>query len=75
MKLKTLAEVMAELPEERRRNIEARAQELIAEEETRRAKRREKAHLHGGADDDAVPDAPIDIEDAEPLAHAATSSD
>ena len=71
MKLKTLAEVMAELPEERRLQIEARAQELIAEEEARRAKRREKAHLHGGDDDAAVPDAPIDIEDAEPVAQPA----
>ena len=35
MKLKTLAEVMAELPEDERRKIEARAQELIAEEEAR----------------------------------------
>ena len=72
--MKTLAEIMAALPEDERLKIETRAQELIAEEEARRAKRREKAHLPGGADDAAVPDAPIDIEDAEPLAHAATNS-
>lgn len=73
--MKTLSEIMAALPEDERLKIEARAQELIAEEDARRAKRRKKAHLHGGADDAAVPNAPIDIDDAESLAHAATNSD
>ena len=45
----TLSEMMAKLPEERRRKIEERAQELIAEELTRRALRKArgqaKAHL------------------------------
>ena len=45
----TLSEMMARLPEERRRKIEERAQELIAEELTRRAlrkaRRRAKVHL------------------------------
>ncbi len=44
-----LSEIMAELPEEERRKIEERAQELIAEELTRRALRKArqqaKAHL------------------------------
>ena len=62
MKLNTLAEVMAELPEERRLQIEARAQELIAEEEARRARRRANG---------VESDAPIDIEDAEPMAQPA----
>ena len=60
--MKTLAEVMAELPEERRLEIEARAQELIAEEEERRARRRENG---------VEPDASIDIADAEPLVRSA----
>ena len=60
--MKTLAEVMAELPEERRLEIEARAQELIAEEEERRARRREN-----GVELDMYDE----IEDAEPLVRSA----
>ena len=65
--MKTLAEIMAELPEERRLEIEARAQVLIAEEEARRARRRE----NGATPHEPIDDEPIDIEDAEPLAQPA----
>ena len=60
--MKTLAEIMAELPEDERLIIEARTRELIAEEEARRAKRRANG---------MESDAPIDIEDAEPVAQPA----
>ena len=60
--MKTLAEIMAKLPEERRLQIEARTRELIAEEEARRAKRRANG---------MESDAPIDIEDTEPVAQPA----
>ena len=60
--MKTLDEIMAELPEERRLAIEARAQELIAEEEERRARRREN-----GVESDMCDD----IEDAKPLVRSA----
>ena len=60
--MKTLAEVMAELPEERRLEIEARAQVLIAEEEARRAARREN-----GVESDMYDD----VGDTKPVAQPA----
>ena len=71
MKLKTLAEVMAEVPEDERHKIEARAQELIMEEEARRAKRGAVQQSGNGTDDAFTLDAPVEIEDAEPLTRPA----
>lgn len=65
--MKTLAEVMAGLPEKRRHKIEARAQELIMEENARRAKQQSG----NGTDDAFTLDAPIEIEDAESVTRPA----